>query len=195
MSEKIYFQHFFKDEIHQKKLRILPLGGNTKVTKIYDYLKLHMSEDTKNIRGKVYCIIDTDKVRHRDDIKDCPVPQLKIARLFNNENIETKLISLASIQTGLTDIEQSLNPIIFQETMQALAVNEDFKIEKIINENGNTDFIKNFENYKIQDYFKENKGENKLIFARKYIEILKEKENQELFVMPWIKEIKNWFQL
>ena len=38
ISEKIYFEYFFHDEIKSKKLRILCLGGQSKVTELYKYL-------------------------------------------------------------------------------------------------------------------------------------------------------------
>ena len=39
ISEKIYFDYFFKEEIENKNLRILPLGGQKEVIRLYRYLQ------------------------------------------------------------------------------------------------------------------------------------------------------------
>ncbi|WP_394390692.1 hypothetical protein [Shewanella woodyi] len=66
----------------------------------------------------------------------------------------------------------------------------------MLNEMGNSDFIKNFKNLDIEDYFKANKGENKVLFAHKYVDASSNyaEDFDEVDVVPsWIKEIKVFF--
>lgn len=193
VSEKIYFEYFFKEEIKNQKLRILPLGGQKKVSELYEYLELPMKVKDESIKGKVWCLIDTDQTRHKEHIND-GYDNLKIRRLSNKgSNKETNLLTLSHSDTIPTDIEQSLHPKIFQETILLLEEGEKFHISNIENSEGNSDFIKNFKNLEIEEFFKLDKGKNKIIFARKYIEILQSKDDEESYIPTWIKEIRKYF--
>ncbi|PAJ73530.1 hypothetical protein CJF42_15495 [Pseudoalteromonas sp. NBT06-2] len=199
ISEKIYFEYFFQEEIKKKKLKILPLGGQRMVIRLYKYLETPISEDKPN--GKVYCVIDTDITRC-ENLKNDKRNNLKISRLSNkNSHEKTHLLDLANADTSPTDIEQALEPCIFLETIRELTGNDDFKYQ---NTYGNTSFIKNFKNLELEDYFKENLGENKILFAKKYVEICSSRENEgeyfrsqsfdkEGIIPEWIYQIKNFF--
>lgn len=77
--------------------------------------------------------------------------------------------------------------------MDSLEVIEKYKIDTIENVEGNSSFIKNFKNLYLEDFFKEKNGENKIIFAKKYIEIMNLEEEPEKFIPNWINEIKKYF--
>lgn len=193
ISEKIYFEYFFKEEIDNKKLRILPMGGASKVLRLCKYLETPV-KDTKNeiMVGKIFCLIDTDQDRCEELVIDHN--NLKIKRLSNKgSNFKTHLLSLNAADTSVTDIEQSLNPQIFQLVMEELTDHDSYKVRSIENNNGNTDFINNLRNLDIKDYFKENNGDNKIAFAKKYVEICKENKTVTNIISPWIKEIKKFF--
>lgn len=190
VSEKIYFEYFFENEIKDNKLRILPVGGQSKVIRLFKYLKVPVQEEKVN--GKIFCIIDTDNQRCEGIKNDSK--NIVIKRLSNkNNNSKTELITLDNNDTYPTDIEMSLNPMLFQKTINELTDDKSFIITSIINENGNSDFIKNFKNLDIADYFKLNDGENKIIFAKKYIENSKDINDFDL-VPTWVSEIKKFFQ-
>ena len=182
---------FFKDEV-KNNLRILPLGGNTKVSEIYEHLELPLKKEDDRLIGKVFCLIDTDKIRHKEYIKDGN-KHLKIRRLCNIGNDETRLYTLENLDTTQTDIEQSLNPIIFKETMEKLDKSNKYQIN-IQKNNGNTSFIDNLKSIDLKNYFEENEGSNKIKFAEKYVEISKERENNEKFIPTWILEIKDFYK-
>lgn len=192
ISEKIYFEYFFEKEIISHKIRILPVGGQSKVSEVYEYLELPMRKKV-NFNGKVFCLIDTDAIRHKEYIKG-GTNYLQIRRLSNkNDNSPTELLTLENSDTSVTDIEQSLNPIIFQKVINSLNVDEKYRINIIENEDGNSAFIKNFKNLYLEEFFKENEGKNKIIFAKKYVEIMKEEDSSK-FVPNWINKIKEYFQ-
>ncbi|ATL99369.1 hypothetical protein CK910_13450 [Aeromonas sp. CA23] len=194
VSEKIYFESFFKEEIENKNLRILPMGGQSKVIRLYKYLEIPMAEENTN--GKVFCLIDTDNTRCEEI--NAGSKTLKIRRLSNKGEIEkTHLLPLVHSDTYKTDIEQALNPIIFSITLKTMQATEDLRDIQAINRNGNTDFIKNLKNLKLEEFFHSNDGENKIIFAEKYIEASTnyEEDFDGADVTPeWIKEIKQFFQ-
>lgn len=194
VSEKIYFEYFFQEEISSKKLRILPLGGNNYVSEVYEYLDLPMREKNILIKGKVWCLIDTDSTRHKEHIKEGS-KSLKIRRLSNqNLNTKTELLTLNHGDTHPTDIEQALNPLVFQKAIDELEIDIKYKITNIENDTGNTNFIKNFKHLEIEEFFKENNGDNKVLFAKKYIEIMNKESEQEQFIPLWINEIKKYFE-
>ncbi len=193
VSEKIYFEYFFDDDIKNNKLRILPMGGRPQVIRLYKYLLNPISED--KCAGKVYCLIDTDRERCEEINNGCK--NLTIRRLSNmgTEN-STELLTLKHSDTSVTDIEQVLNPVIFKETIEAISDNELYHISSIKDESGNSDFIKNFKNLDLEDYFKENFGENKVLFAKKYVEISKLHKSSGLQrnTHPnWVDEIAKFF--
>lgn len=193
ISEKIYFEYFFKDEILSKKLRILCLWGKNKVAELYQYLELPIKNEKANINWSVFCLIDTDNERYKEDIGDWN-NYLKIRRLSNKgSEKETQLLTLSNWDTTTCDIEQALNPIIFKKTIDAINPEEKYKIKETVDENWNTSFIKNFKNIDLEDYFKINDWDNKIIFAKKYIEIMGSLGNIDNYIPKRIKEIKGYF--
>lgn len=189
ISEKIYFEYFFKDEIENNKLRILPMGGQKMVIRLYKYLSTPIAEDKP--QGKVYCIIDTDNQRC-EEIND-GYKNLIIKRLCNQGGYEkTALLTLANKMTNSTDIEQSLNPIIFKETIDEITNHDDSHVKEIIDENGNTDFRENFRSFELETFFKMDNGRNKELFAIEYVKVAKKYDYDE-FTPEWIKNIKAFF--
>ncbi len=190
ISEKIYFEYFFKKEIDEQKLRILPMGGQSKVIRLYKYLQNPISEEKCN--GKVYCLIDTDRIRCEEINKGCS--HLVIRRLSNEgESKKTTLLTLDHRDTSETDIERALNPELFKKTISCLSDNEDYAIKDIVNDTGNSDFILNFKNTNLGSYFKDNDGENKIIFSKKYVELSLEESNCEALFPSWVSEVKEFF--
>lgn len=190
VSEKIYFEYFFKDEISSKRLRILPMGGQSKVIRLYKYLQNPISEE--RCSGKVFCIVDTDQNRCEEINRGCNT--LAIRRLSNKGGSEaTTLLTLDHSDTSETDIERALNPIIFKKALEELSERSEYKIAGIVNKSGNSDFIRNFRNVDLEDYFKENEGKNKILFARKYIEVCKYEDPEGKKTPSWINEIKTYF--
>lgn len=194
ISDKIYFEFFLKEEIETKKLRILCLGWQKKVSELYEYLELPIRNEKKTINGKVFCLIDTDQEEHKKHIWD-GYNNLKIRRISNkNSNEKTELLSLANTDNSTCDIEQSLNPIIFQKTIKAIEEDDKYLVKSIELNTGNTHFTKNFKNLELENYFKLNDGENKILFAQKYVEILSKEKDCSKFIWNWIEEIKKFFE-
>ncbi|MGL5964983.1 MAG: ATP-dependent nuclease [Fusobacteriaceae bacterium] len=190
ISEKIYFEYFFREEIAKNKLRILPMNGFKDVLKLFKYLHLPIETEIKNSNnGKVFCLVDTDIERKEPVGTD--TRNMKLRRLLNIETDKTILVELKDSRMIVTDIEQSLNPIVFKETLQALNPDPIYLVNEIKNVEGNSSFIENFENLKLKNYFKLNSGEQKIIFAKKYIEISNLKENADSFEPNWIRVIKS----
>lgn len=179
-------------------MRIIPVGGIELVKKFYKFLALPISENIEDQnKGKVFCLTDTDaNLRKNDIIQEETKLQksLIIKRLADNKEHITDLIKFEiQEKQNAIDIEKSLNPIIFKETLDELKVEEKFLIIKdnIQNIDGNTT-IENLRNFNIKEYFFNEVIKND--FAKKYIEIMQEKENANKFVPKWIKEIQIFFK-
>lgn len=191
ISEKIYFEHFFKEEIKTNKLRILPMNGFKDVLKLFKYLHIPIETEIKDKdQGKVFCLIDTDDER-RDSVGS-DTRNMRLRRLLNQGTAKTELVELKHSKTNPTDIEQSLNPMLFKETLEELNVDSIYQITEIINSEGNSSFIENFENLKLKNFFKNNLGKQKIIFAKKYTEISSSKQDSSIFEPDWIKDIKKF---
>jgi predicted ATP-dependent endonuclease of OLD family len=196
VSEKIYFEHFFAEEIEFSNLRILPMGGQSPVIRLYRYLQNPMSEMTSV--GKVYCLVDTDVQRCEGISGNSGSDSLMIRRLSNKSgNIKTHLLALDNSDTCPTDIEQALDPRVFATTMKVLTADGAVWDKKAKNEKGNSDFIHNFRDLDLSGFFKVNNGANKVIFASKYIEVSSNftEDFDDIDVVPqWIKEIKTYIK-
>ncbi|GMA81703.1 AAA family ATPase [Shewanella glacialipiscicola] len=190
ISEKIYFEYFFAEEIITKRLRILPMGGQSKVIRLYKYLQNPISEE--RCSGKVYCLIDTDQIRCEEINRGCNT--LSIRRLSNGGNSDTtSLLTLDNNDTSETDIERALNPILFKTTIEALTDNPEYQIDSTVNESGNSDFIRNFRNVDLENYFKEDEGNNKILFAKEYIKICERDDPTKDMIPNWVTDIKGYF--
>jgi len=200
-SEKIYFEYYFEDLIKNFNLRILPVGGYKEVKKIYEYLILPLQDKglSKNIKGKIFCLVDTDKQLNRFETKEDRnlLKILKLRRLYNNEN--TKKTELLKIQDNKvspsTEIEDCLNSKIFLETIKSF---NDKKLYEMLKnslryENNNVFFafdLRQSEIEELKKWFDTNEGYRKIEFAEKYVE--KAKLN-EVTSLEWIEEIKTFF--
>ena len=193
ISEKIYFEYFFKKEILDNKLRILPMGGQSKVINIFKYLEVPINNELKDKNyGKIYCIIDTDNERCSFVPANVNSNVLFLKRLSNkNNNEKTELLNIDHSDSCTTDIEQSLNPVVFKACIELLSnFYKENQIE-ISNNTGNTSFIRNFNNYKLEEYFNQNEGENKILFSKEYVNLMENDFNDTQYIPNWIEEIRN----
>lgn len=195
-SDQIYLEYFLKEEITNKNLRIIPVGGNELVKKFYKYLSLPIYENIEDInKGKVFCLTDTDSNLRKNDIKQDEKLKnsLIIKRLANGDNFSTDLIKFEiEERQNSIDIEKSLNPIIFRKTLSELLVEGKFLVVEtnIKNKKGNTT-KENLRNLDIDDYFSTEEIKNN--FAKKYIEVMNEATKEEEYIPEWINKIKLFF--
>lgn len=148
-----------KHMISKENLKILPVGGCTIVKLLYDYLYTPISQksDAKDLKGKIYCLIDTDiqgiNVKNlQEDLKN---KLLIIRRLQVNNNNEIELIRIDNNISYPTEIEEALNPKAFYNALKNTI------------ENSNDDKVKEaFEKFKFDDKIKNSyiKGDNSIIY-------------------------------
>ena len=200
-SDKIYFDFYFKDLVERNNLRILPVGGASEVIKIYKYLMLPM-EEKNNIKGKIYCLIDSDGKSEQLICDDKYKNNMVAKRILNKSNDQkTSLVDVNSNDYEMkTEIEDCLDGIVFIETLKEYTKDED--IAAILED------VKNFKNEKslnshfcfnlrdddrkiLKDFFDQKSGYRKIEFAKKYVEIA---QNSSVKSLDWIDEIKKWFK-
>ncbi|WAH60971.1 ATP-binding protein [Pseudomonas silvicola] len=80
-ADSIYLNHYLK----APGLFIVPVGGAPTVKKIFNYLYLALEDARGDIKGKVFCLIDTDKRFESFDGRDS-LAGLQIRRLKNDED-------------------------------------------------------------------------------------------------------------
>ena len=203
-SEKIYFEYYFKDLVKDFNLRILPVGGYKEVKKIYEYLVLPLKDKDLNnsIKGKVFCLVDTDEQLDRFESNEDNrlIKVLKFRRLWNNERTNrTELLKMQDEKVSpSTEIEDCLEPVIFYKTIEFFG---DCEIIKEIKENKKNEMTNSYfafdlrssERKKLKKWFDKYDGKRKLEFAKKYVEIAYKSKSSGL-TLEWINEIKNFFK-
>lgn len=103
--------------LEEANCKIIPLGGCGVVKLIYEYLCLPLSQGGENLgmRGKVFCLIDSDDNGVKLEPSRGKIEKIiRIKRLQFNSNED--LISLVRVDDPLrsaTEIEESLDPLQF----------------------------------------------------------------------------------
>lgn len=197
LSEKIYFEEMFKNEISSKNLRLLPLGSFKEVRKLYLYLLTPIKDPDYNIQGKIFCIIDTDI--ERVDVQYEKNKNLFFERLIIDKNSNAVLIDVNSnITNPATEIEDCLNPILFYQTLLEF-YGENDRLDDLLTSNklednatcsANCFDLKASEKIILKDFFDLNDGYNKIRFAKKYTELSKNQFFISLPELTWINQIK-----
>lgn len=192
-SELIYFNYYLNDEISNKNLRIVPVGGAKEIRKIYNYLAVSIEELKANIKGSVILIMDTDEQLLEFETKR--IPHLNCFRIVNNSGKkETELIDInANPKSPKTELEDILNGQIFYETLKTFK-NEyldllSFVDEEEIKEPNPSYFALDLRPSELENlnaFFDADK-DNKVLFANKYIEFDKDLTGS---VPEWIMKIK-----
>lgn len=199
-SEKIYFDFYFQNEINNRNLRILPVGGYKEVKKIYSYLNTPIKDpDYKvSISGKVYCLIDTDK--ERIDITEYSKDKNLIFERLVLRKKKSILVDVNNVlMSPPTEIEDCLDPIIFYHTLQEFTLKYEsisnlfLKKDLELEEQYSGDFfdLTKKEKELIKEFFDDNEGFNKILFAKKYVELAEKPFFKERIKLEWVEEIIN----
>jgi predicted ATP-dependent endonuclease of OLD family len=194
-SDQIYLDYFLRDLQEELNIQVIPVGGVELVKKFYKYLSLPINEiiGVKG-SGKVFCLTDTDADLRKNDVDQ--FSDLKndiiLKRLSSSDNNTTELIKFETEQRQEPmDIEKSLNPVVFLETLIELDVDKKYLInqDEIQNVEGNTT-ITNLRNWDIDNLFSDEKIKDE--FSLKYIQVMSKKFDDS-FTPSWVNEIKEFF--
>lgn len=207
-SDKIYLEEYLKDEVKEKKLRIIPVGGCTIVEKIYMLLVLLLSDNDKldRLKGKIFLLIDTDA--KPTETKRTNEATLKLPKRIKDLNDKNKvwfrrLVNIEEAKKTIltngvqkqddipTDIEGVLNGKVFNMVLNqfkdelSLEISGEEKSEDIPSA-----FLYSEESQKkaLKAFFTPH---NKVRFARAYVEEIQKGGYKEPL---WITEIKNFFK-
>ena len=197
VTDKHYLETFFGNKMQKLSIKILPLGGRDIVRQMFELLRISLEElvDNENVKGKIFCLIDTDeqmiKIHNDKELNNL----LCFKRLCHCEQKDkVALVGINGGNTTKTGIEQCLNPEIFEETYKELDLQKRYGEIKIEDKKGNTNFVKNLNNTKLDEFFKNGNEQDKLTFCKKYIEIFESKGNKTEFVPKWVNEIERFFE-
>ncbi|HHU0777945.1 AAA family ATPase [Enterobacter roggenkampii] len=121
-EDYLYLKRYLENRVNN--LYILPFNGCGNIKKIFDFLQVPFSDsqENKEIKGKVMCLIDTDdkNVIRIDGYKKSNYKnKLGFFRLSLN-NDESGLISIASTMGINTEIEDLLDPAIFWDVLHKI---------------------------------------------------------------------------
>lgn len=201
-SDKIYLEAYLQDEITNKRLRIVPVCTASEVKNTYNRLQVLFDElrQGSQLKGKVFLLIDTDANPLEFDTQDKLEANLLCRRIVNiNDERDTVLVKINSgPKAPNTDIEDALNGVIFQKALIDLKKNGYETDLNFISETEEAEDIPSYyaldlrqsQKTQLDTFFNGNNGNNKVLFANKYVDIMKEGN----YTVPnWIVEIKNFF--
>ncbi|ENU29515.1 hypothetical protein F991_02562 [Acinetobacter sp. CIP-A165] len=200
-SEKIYLSYFLKDIIEKYNLRILPMGGQPELLKLYRHLSIAFKDFDAELSGKVFMFCDTDEIPRDTFPKETEHKKLKLTRLINNENtMKTELVHMNNnISSSKSELENVLNAKTFIKTLENFKDNYPDELVDLIPENyakfESGKFLPSqwalrltpIESKKIWSFF-DLTPTIKNEFAYQYLKNI-ENDND----LPWIDEIKKFF--
>jgi ABC-type Na+ transport system ATPase subunit NatA len=194
-SEKLYLSAYFSDLIEKDRLRIVPVGGAGEIKRLYNHIATSYEDFKDEISGKIILISDTDSQLVRYETKNHE--NLICKRIVNCQNEKTtKLVNIDSNPVSpKTEIEDSLNGLLFLDTLKALIDPEDDELLflKEINEiSQNSSFfaldLRSSEWEAIERFF--DTDNNKYKFAKSYCHRL----SRDYDIPKWIQEIRTWIE-
>lgn len=198
-SDRIYLSAYMHEEIESKRLRIIPVCKATEIKKIYNQLCSALEDLKKEATGKVFLLTDTDSNAMSCVTNGGLENIVRWRRIVNDEaRKKTLLVSVdptTNPKTPKTDIEDALNGKVFGLTVKGLRA--DYPILDVIGNEEKEEIpsalsldLRPSEYAKLDEFFNDNMGANKVVFAKKYVEEL----NRGEFVVPnWVEEIKQFF--
>lgn len=199
-SDMIYMKAYMDEEIKNNRLRIIPVCKASEIKKIYAQLCAVLEDLKRDVIGKVFLLTDTDTNSVAYKTLTAFDKIVRWRRIVNDETTKQTLLVQVDPETNPkapnTDIEDALNGRIFGFVVNQLRT--DFPILDVINEdekNESPSFyaldLRPSEYAKLDEFFNGNRGANKVLFAKKYAEILSLGEYQ---VPSWISEIKSFIR-
>ena len=123
--------NYIEKNISFTNTKILPVGGCSIVKLLYDFLFVPLSHkaESKDIKGKIFCLIDTDNEKSMELQHDSQTKSenLVIRRLqLKNNTIE--LVKEEDYNRLPTEVEDSLHPNDFYRSIQMVATELDDKV-------------------------------------------------------------------
>ena len=123
LSDKLYIENFLGPLIEDKKIRVLPVGGYADVARIHERLAVPMdeSEFRGKIKGKVLCLVDTD--REAPAFKASSARNLYFKRMIYDAKVQDVVLVEAdsNMRSPETAIEASLDPAIYCSVLKAIS--------------------------------------------------------------------------
>lgn len=198
-TDKKYIEAHLDAEGHAyDNLIILSVGGSFALKDIYSYLILALKDRRPAIKGKVFCLLDTDLAYDKFDSLDS-IPQIRIRRLLLCENyIDVDLLKTTDNKVSPpTEIEDALDGLFFYETLYRLHAKGEkrfsfVKDAKTLSSNVAAGILDLTTSQKliIKEYF--NELGNKNIFCDEYVDVLY--ETDEIHTPNWLQEVVNFFE-
>ncbi len=194
-SEKLYLSAYLSDLIENNRLRIVPVGGAGEIKRLYSHIATSYEDFKEEISGKIVLISDTDAQLVRYDTKN--YESLICKRIVNCQKDKvTKLVNIDSNPVSpKTEIEDSLNGLLFLNTLKTFIESEDSELlflNQINKVSQSSSFfaldLRPSEWEAIERFF--DTGNNKYEFSKRYCDGLSE----DFDVPDWVKEIRAWIE-
>ena len=194
-SDKIYLSAYLKEEIANKRLRIIPVCKASKIKKMYEHLSIAIEDLKDSVKGKVFMLTDTDAQLLEFDTNKGPETRIICRRIVNEGDI-TRLVKItANPKSPKTEIEDALNSRLFHQVLVTFKpTNEElsFLDEQEREETSSYSALdlrpKEYE--KMDQFFSKEKGKNKVLFANEYVKTMQAGKYK---IPEWIEEIKKYF--
>jgi ABC-type molybdenum transport system ATPase subunit/photorepair protein PhrA len=198
ISDKIYLEYYLRPFISSHNLRIVPLGGFNTVKRVYDYLLSPLSDKEYTPKGKILCLVDTDKELPNVEVAKSS-KNIQFKRIIYDEvAMVAKLVDVDSIiRSPATEIEHALEPLQFLavaasypetfggNTLKEIVIKDEYR-EAAKCAAGFLDLKRSDDSRLMEDFF--DKHDNKVRFAYEYAGLSQLSENP-----LWIDQIIEYF--
>ena len=201
-SDKIYLDAYLQEEIKNKRLRIIPVCTASEVKNTYNRLQVLFEElrQGNQLKGKVFLLIDTDSNPVEFATQDNLESNLLCRRIVNKDHERTTaLVRIMEYpKAPNTDIEDALNGAVCHKALLEFKNNGHESELSFVSENNEIEEVASYyaldlrqtEKMQLDAFLNGNNGNNKVLFANKYVDILKAGSYN---VPGWITEIKEFF--
>jgi predicted ATP-dependent endonuclease of OLD family len=199
LSDKIYLEYFLQPLVDTARLRIIPLGGFKEVKRAYDYLVKPLNDKEYSPKGKILCIVDTDRQLPNVEI-DRSCKHIDFKKIIYNSKIrDCELIDVNSeIRSPATEIEHALQPEVFLDVADHIEGDDGEAIRDIVHKEeyktdeacvyGFLDLAPSQESRLMSEFFDIN--DNKVMFAKEYV------LREMLDPLPtWVRQVSEYFTL
>ena len=201
-SDKIYLDAYLQDVIKNKKLRIIPVCTASEVKNTYNRLQVLFDElrQSNQLKGKVFLLIDTDSNPIEFTTQDNLESNLLCRRIVNKDKERTTALVkiMEHPKAPNTDIEDALNGSIVKKVLSYFKNNGYESELEFVSEATAVEEVASYyaldlrqtEKMQLDAFLNGNSGNNKVMFAKKYVETMASGTYE---IPSWIIVIKNFF--
>lgn len=196
-SEKVYLNHYLKDLVKNKRLRIVPVGGAAEISRLYAHFVTAYEDFKGQFKGKIVLLSDTDEELVTFETKN-QTHLISKRMVLNSAGTVVLIDNEKNPKSPATEIEDVLDGRAFVKTFLESHSDEEPIIEAISDKENDTSGkvsrhllnLRPTETDHLKEFFDRQGANHKFKFAQNYVKTL---EQGEYKTPDWIEELISYF--